>query len=434
MTVNAVDDEASPLRDLHVVGLDHKTCPGAIREAMFVADEELPEFLGTLRADGFIEAMVMSTCDRVEIRGIHPGGTLDPVEKIAQALAAPTEISAEVIQPTLYHHQGISALTHLFRVSASLESQVIGEPQVLGQVRASHRMASGHGMVGDRLERLLQASYVTAKRVRSETAIAEGPTSLAAAAIRVARSIHGDLSKCRLIVLGVDDIALMLAAQFKEAGLAHIDIADPSERRADAAARDLAAHVTSFETRAKAMVNGDIILSASGDGQYSITEELVLSTIKARRRKPIFIVDLAIPADVDPAVERIDDAFLYDLEDLERLALEGKSGRQAAIAEARRIVEVDISRFLGEQAARGAGPLIAELREAIERERQKLLRDRPTADAETATRLLMGRLLHRPSEALRELASEDKLDPGTEALIKALLIPRDPIEGESSEF
>ena len=436
MTANISEDDPSLLDDFHVIGLDYRTCSDPVREAVFVADEELADFLGVLRDVGFTEAMVMSTCDRVEVQAIHPGGQSggDPAGKVAEALAAPTEVSAQKILPALYHHRGVAALTHLFRVSSSLESQIIGEPQVLGQLRASHRVSAGHGMVARRLERVLQASYTTAKRIRAETTIAEGPTSLVAAAIRVARSIHGDLAKCRLVVLGVDDIALMLAAQFKEVGLAHIVIGDINPRRAAAAARELAAHITDFETRAKALADADIILSATGDGRYSINEEMVRSAVKARRRKPVFIVDLAVPADVDPAVERIDDAFLYDLEDLERLALDGKSGRQAAIAEADGIVGEEVSRFLGNLAGRDANPLITTLRESVERERQKLLREKPGANADEATRLLTGRLLHRPSESLRELASEDKLDPKTEALVRMLLLPRDRGEGETGEF
>ncbi len=435
MNPDNVEGSGIPLDDFHVIGLDHRTCPDPIREALFVADEELPGFLETLRQAGFREAMVMSTCDRVEVRAIHDGESGgDPSAKVAEALAAPTALAAGRITPALYHHTGIAALTHLFRVSASLESQVVGEPQVLGQVRASHRMAASAGMIASRLDPLLHASYATARRVRSQTSIAEGPTSLAAAAIRVARSIHGDLAACRLAILGVDDIALMLGARFKEAGLADIVIADRSPRRAEAAARDLAAHVGEISTRGKALAASEIVLCATGDGRYSIDEDMVRSALRARRRKPVFILDLAIPADVDPAVERIDDAFLYDLEDLERLAAEGRSGRGAAIADAERIVEQDVAAFLGGIAARDAAPLIIELREAIERERQAVLRERPSASADEATRLLARRILHRPSEALRELASGAKLDPETEALVRALLLPPDPSEGDTGEF
>lgn len=426
---------ASSLDGLHVIGLDHRTCPDPIREAIFVADEELPDFLAALRQAGFAEAMVMSTCDRIEVRAIHHadmGG--DPGMKIAEALTAPTPLEPGQITPSLYRLTGIDALSHIFRVSAALESQVIGEPQVLGQVRASHRLATSHAMAGARLDPVLRASYTAAKRVRSETAIAQGPTSLVAAAVRVARGIHGDLSGCRLALLGVDDIALMLAGQFKEAGLDHILIADKTARRAEAAARDLSAHVTEFETRSKALAEADIVLCATGDGRYSIDADMVTSALRARRRKPIFLVDLAVPADVDPAVDRLNDAFLYDLGDLENLAVEGQSGRLAAITDAERIITEEVNAFLGKLAARDASPLIVELREAIERERQAVLRDKPSASAEEATRLLASRLLHRPSEALREMASGDKLDPRVEALARALLLPGEQNKGETGEF
>jgi glutamyl-tRNA reductase len=433
MTSVVSEETTSPLAGLHVIGLDHRTCPDPIREAVFVADAELPEFLETLRQVGFSEAMVMSTCDRVEIRAIHDG-TDDVAAKVAEALTTPTPIEARQIVSALYHHTGVAALTHIFRVSAALESQVIGEPQVLGQVRASHRLATSLGMAGASLEPVLRASYTAAKRVRSETAIAEGPTSLVAAAIRVARSIHGALSGCHLAMLGVDDIALMMGAQFQENGLEYITISDRVPRRAERAARDLSAHIADFETRSKTLAQADILLCANGDGRYAVDAEMLQSALRARRRKPIFIIDLAVPADVDPAVERLDDAFLYDLNDLENLAVEGKSGRQAAITEAERIINEEISSYLGGLAGRDADSLIVELREAVERERLNLLREKPFANVEEATRLLASRLLHRPSEALRALASEDKLDTTTETLIRALLVPDDQNKGETGEF
>jgi len=424
---------AAPLAGLHVIGLDHRTCPDPIREAIFVADEELAAFLKCLNEAGFSEAMVMSTCDRVEIRAFHDAAE-DVPTLVTEALTTPTPIEASQVVSSLYHLTGAAALTHIFRVSAALESQVIGEPQVLGQVRASHRLAASHGMAGPRLEPVLRASYTAAKRVRSETAIAEGPTSLVAAAIRVARSIHGGLSDCRLAMLGVDDIALMMGAQFKENGLEHVIVADRSPRRAELAARDLSAHIADFETRAKTLAQADIVLCANGDGRYAVDVEMLQSALRARRRKPIFRGGLAVPADVDPAVERLDDAFLYDLNDLENLASEGKSARQAAIAQAEGIIAEQVSEFLGGLAGRDADPLIIELRDAVEQERLAVLREKPSAGAEEATRLLASRLLHRPSEALRVLACENKLDTATEALIRALLLPGNRNGGDTGEF
>ena len=444
---NIVDDIVAQLGQFHVIGLNHRTCPDALREAVFVADEELPEFLQSLRQAGFDEAVVLSTCDRIEVQaffpqsGLHQSGDrlIHFRETVASALTAPTGILPEPVPPAqvlsaLYHHQGFAALKHLFRVAASLDSRIVGEPQVLGQVRASHRLGTDQGMVAANLDRLLQASYVAAKRVRGETTIAEGPVSLIAVALRVARSIHGDLSRCQLAVLGADELALMLGARFKEAGVASIVIGDRNPRRATAAARDLVAHTADFDTRGQALAQADIVISATGDGRHAITEAMVRSAVRARRHKPIFIIDLAVPGDVDPAVERIDEAFLYDLDDLERLALEGKTGRSGAIADAEVIIEQELARFLGDLAARDAGPLIREMRDAVEAERRRILRKKPAASAEEATRLLVNRLLHGPSETLRGLAAEEGLDPRTETLIRALLVPINDGEGESGEF
>jgi glutamyl-tRNA reductase len=447
MTAESSDDIAARLGQFHVIGLNHRTCPDALREAVFVADEESPGFLQSLREAGFDEAVVLSTCDRVEVQaffsqsGHQKSGDqrIGFREAVASALTAPTSILPKPVLPAqvlsvLYHHQGLAAMKHLFRVAASLDSQIVGESQVLGQVRASHRIAADQGMVSANLDRLLQASYVAAKRVRGETTIAEGPVSLIAVALRVARSIHGDLSRCQLAVLGADELALMLGARFKEAGVASIVIGDRNPRRATAAARDLMAHTTNFDTRGETLAQADIVISATGGGRYAITEEMVRSAVRVRRHKPIFIIDLAVPGDVDPAVERVHEVFLYDLDDLDRLAIEGKTGRSAAISDAEAIIEQELARFLGDFAARDAGPLIREIRDAVEAERRRILREKPTANAEEATRLLVNRLLHRPSETLRGLAAEEGLDPRTEGLIRTLLVPKNGGEGESGEF
>jgi glutamyl-tRNA reductase len=447
MTAEGADDIAARLGRFHVIGLNHRTCPDALREAVFVADEELPGVLQSLRQAGFDEAVVLSTCDRIEVQAFFPQSghqmSADRLivlrETVASALTAPTGILPEPVLPAqvlavLYHHQGLAAMKHLFRVTASLDSQIVGEPQILGQVRASHRIAAGQGMVAANLDRLLQASYVAAKRVRGETTIAEGPVSLMAVALRVARSIHGDLSRCQLAVLGADELALMLGARFKEAGVASIVIGDRNPRRAMAAARDLMGHTANFDTRGETLAQADIVISATGDGRHAITEEMVRSAVRVRRHKPIFIIDLAVPGDVDPAVERVHEAFLYDLDDLERLALEGKTGRSAAVSDAEAIIEQELVRFLSDFAARDAGSLIREIRRAVEAERRRVLREKPAANAEEATRLLVNRLLHRPSEALRGLAAEEGLDPRTEVLIRTLLVPKNDEKGESGEF
>jgi len=432
MTAGPPADTAHRLADFHVIGLNHRSSPDSLRETLFVADEESAGFLDALRGDGFSEAIALSTCDRVEVLGHHPDAQAG-IQAVARALCAPANADPSLLSPHLYHHTGAAALEHLYRVASSLDSMIIGEPQVLGQVRASHRQAHALGMVGPVLERLMQGAYETAKRVRSETSIAQGPVSLVAAALQIARIIHGDLSNCAATVLGADDMALMIADSFRQAGLNALTISDRSAKRATGAARDLKAHVGEFERRGEHLAHADIVVCATGSGQHVVTDELMRAILRARRQRPVFVIDLATPSDVEPAVERLDAVFVYNLDDLERLALEGKSGREAAIADAEAIVREQAGRFLGDLAARDAGPLVRAFRETVEAERRKVLRERPGADAEEATRLLVNRLAHHPSEALRRLAAEQGLDPRTEALIRTILVPDGADEGESGE-
>ncbi|MBM86545.1 MAG: glutamyl-tRNA reductase [Rhodospirillaceae bacterium] len=429
MTQKPADSVASRLGRFHIIGLNHRTCPDPIREQLFVADEEIGSFLHKLGQEGFRCAVALSTCNRVEILGFHnaPG---DPLSAASRALSEAAGLDPLLVQPLLYSHVGTDAVKHLFRVAASLDSIVIGEPQVLGQVRASHRKARDLGMVGRDLDQVFQAAYTTAKRVRSETAIAQGAVSLVAVALQIARSIHGDLSNCAAAILGADDIALLIADNLRGAGLANLTIADRNARRATRAAQDLCAKPVDFERRGEFLAESDIVLCASGSGQYVLTEELMQSALKARRRRPIFVIDIAVPSDVEPAIERLDAIFLYNLDDLERLALEGKSGRKVAIADAEAIVQAQVENFLGDLSEREAGPLIREMREAAELVREHVLTERPGADAMEATKLLVGRLLHRPTETIRRLAAEQRLDPHTERLIRQLLMPDDGPAGD----
>ena len=432
MIQKPTDVGAARLGRFHVIGLNYRTCSDPIRERLYVADEEIHRLLQSLGQGGFRDAVALSTCDRVEILGNHDA-TGDPIYAVSHALSETTGLDPLRIQPLLYNHVSTDALKHLFRVAASLDSIVIGEPQILGQVRASYRKAQDLGMVGRDLAQLFQAAYTTAKRVRSETAVAQGAVSLIAVALQIARSIHGDLSHCSATILGADEMALMIADSMRGAGLANLVIADRNARRATRVAHDLAANSVDFERRGEFLAQSDIVLCATGSGQYILTEELMQSVLKARRRRPVFVIDLAVPSDVEPAIERLDAVFIYNLDDLERLALEGKSGREVAIADAEAIVQTQVEHFLGDLSAREAGPLIREMRDAAESARERILSERPGADAAEATKLLASRLLHRPTETIRRLAAEQGLDQRTERLVRQLLVPDNGPEGDESE-
>ena len=281
---------------------------------------------------------------------------------------------------------------------------MIGEPYVLGQVKASHRAARDAGMSGKELEAVLQAAYGAAKRVRTETAIGERPVSTAAAAVELARGVHGDLGRCGGLLVGTGDMGELVAEALLAGGLGHFVVVHPRAGRAEAMARTLNCHVAPFEDLARALADGDILVTALGARRSIVTAEMVKAALKSRRKRPVLLVDASIPGDIDTAVERLDGAFLYDLNDLEGVAMRGRASRENEAGAALDIIDDEVARFLRGRAARAAVPTLTALRRHFEAAREAAIAD-AAGDAEKATRLLINRLLHGPSEALREIAA-----------------------------
>lgn len=388
---------------LVVVGANHRSSAMALRDRLFVADLDQPAVLGALGRAGLTQAIVLSTCDRVEIQAAH-GDPAAAAEIITRFLVDRGGEGVGVVRSQLYALHDEAALRHIAAVAASLDSLILGEPQVLGQVKAAHRVALAAGMVGPELEAALQAAYATAKRVRSETAIAEGPVSMAAAAVQLARDVHGDLGRIAGLLIGTADMGELLAEELQKADLARLSITASSLARAEETARRLGCHVAGFEPLAPALRQAEVVVTASGSGRHVVTAAMMNTVMRERRRRPVFIVDLGVPADVERAVEDIDGVFRYDLDDLERIAMAGRASRASAAAAAGAIVDAEIAGFLRLRAERSAVPALIALRRHFEAERERALRD-AGGDAARATELLVNRLLHAPSEALRQLAA-----------------------------
>ncbi|PWC41883.1 glutamyl-tRNA reductase [Azospirillum sp. TSO22-1] len=387
-----------------VIGASHRTCSGSLRDWLATEEAEVPDMLAHLKAAGFEQALWLSTCDRVEVHAVHPRpleGALDAAAVMAERLG----IAADDLADQLYTYVGDRAVRHVFSVACSLDSQIVGEPAILGQIKAAHRVAAGAGMTGPELEALLQAAYAAAKRVRSDTPIAEGATSIIAAAVQVARDIHGDLGRCAALLMGLGDMGVLVLEGLKEAGLGRVTIAAHVDRRAEAMARRQGGHFAPWMELDSALAGADIVVTATGLGRYILSRDAVKAALKARRYRPVFVVDAAIPADVDPTVAKLDGAFTYDLADLERVALEGRAGRDAAVRAAWAIVEEAVAAFARERAERAAVPAVAALRAHFEQERRRLLAEHAGLNAAAATRLLVNRLLHHPSEVLRAMAA-----------------------------
>lgn len=406
-----------------IVGVSHRSGTAALRERLLVDEAGQTELLGALRAAGLDQALVLSTCDRTELHAIAPGRT-KATAAMRDILARQGRVSAADIAAQGYELIGDAALRQLFAVAASLDSVVVGEPQVLGQVKDSHRLSRSLGMMGPELEAALRAAYGAAKRVRSETVIGERPVSIAAAAIQMARGVHGDLARCSALLLGGGEMGELMAAQLHQARLARLTVLHRSAARGALIAHRLGGHVRPFEELAAALVDADILIAALGDERQTVTAAAIKQALRARRQRPMICIDSAVPGDIEAAVHDLDGAFRFDLGDLERLAVEGQSSRVAATEPAWAIVEAEVAAFAAGDRERSAVPAVVALRRRFETVRDQVLAENPGADAATVARLLVNRLLHAPSAVLRELAADATVDGGGDLVAIERLLAR----------
>jgi glutamyl-tRNA reductase len=407
-----MDAPEAPAR-LGVVGANHRSSSAATRDALFVPEAEMRGFLSELRRAGLAQALLISTCDRVEVQF----AAVDVAAGRAAVLDAFNRRLGRDAGSETYAHEGEAALRHVFAVACSLDSQVVGEPQVLGQVKAAHALAREMGLAGHELDAVLERAYAAAKRVRSETAIGERPVSLAAAAAAVSRDVHGEPSRCAALLVGLGEMGELLVEHFRRAGLRQLAVTAPSAARAADMARRLEAHVVPYAELGDAVARADLVVTALGTGRPAIDRQLALAALKVRRRRPILFLDLGVPDDVAREVETIDGAFRYGIDDLEGLALKGRTEREASTGEAWAILEAEIGAFARARAARKADGAIVRLRRHFEAERLRVLAETGD-DAGRATELLVHRLLHAPTATLRELAQGD---PAERARAEALL-------------
>lgn len=401
-----------------LLGLHHGSVPPAVRDRLFIESPDPAPLLARLRGLEVENALVLATCERLEILlaraevGAKVGGGGEGADEtaairllLAQAGAGKIVSEAE-LKTGLRVLRGPAALRHLFATAAALESRVPGEPEILGQVKAAHRAAHAAGLVGPALERALQGAYIAAKRVRQETALAAHPVSIAAAALKTARDVHGDPRRLSALLLGLGEMSELMAAQLREAGIARLTVAHPVARRAAAAAERWSAAQRDWGDLETTVAEADIVVAALGRGGYTLDAAMLRRVFKRRRQRPIFILDAAVPADVDPSVEDLESAFVYTLDDLERIAAEGLARRETAARDAWRIVDQELDAFRRRGDAQAAGAAIGDLRAHGEALRAAVLAEAPP-DADTATRRLLARLLHTPSEALRAAAAHD---------------------------
>jgi len=369
-----------------VVGADHKSSTMTLRDRLCMREGELRAFYDRLRGAGFAEAVVLSSVDRTEVLAV-PERIEDPVGEIRKLLAAQAGLGRSEIAGETYALHEREALKHVFALACALDSLVVGDARAREGVRAAYETAIRMGAVGVVLRPLMEGAFALVDAVEQQTELARRPSSIPAAAVHVARDLHGDLTRCRALMIGAGEMGELLAQALIAAGLAQLVVTHPTPARAEAAAQTLNCHAGDFADLARLLVAADIVLTSVNTRRFVLDRDLVRRAVADRRRKPIFIIDTGVPGDVDPAVAGVEDAFLYTLDDLERVTRLGARGFEKAVSRAWDMVSEAALEFEGRVLA-----LRPDAGDAIESLRRESLR-LAGGDAEKATRILVDRLL-----------------------------------------
>jgi glutamyl-tRNA reductase len=384
-------------------GLSHKQVPIGVREQVAVSPEQLPERLARLRAiPGVREAMLLSTCNRLEIFAVtDERNTADDLLRDLGALAAEHAV-------TRFEEE---ALVHLFRVTASLDSMVVGEAQIQGQVKEAHARAQEAGACGPALTRALSAALSAAKRVRTETAIARGAVSVSSIAVQMAHKVLGDLSGRAVLLVGAGEMAQLAARELHAGGVSQLLVANRNSSAAEALARDVSGIAVSLLELPSLLERADVVVCSTASQQPLVTRELVARVIKARRYRPLFLIDLALPRNIDPAVNQLENVYVYDMDDLERVAAQNRGLREQELQRAEAIVREEITAYARAKQERAAVPVLARLRaqaqalaeSEVERTLSLLgpIDERQRKSVRAMAAAIVNKLLHGPTARLR---------------------------------
>jgi glutamyl-tRNA reductase len=394
----------------NILGINHKTAPVALREKVAFTEDRLAAALHVLRQEmGVAEAVIVSTCNRTEVYWAGSASGAELSRWLERHHGENLDLAA-----SLYFHQESHAVEHAFSVASGLDSMVLGEVQILGQLKDAYRVAQEIGSTGPILNKLFQAAFSAAKRVRTETRIGANAVSLASATVSLARRVYADLSAHNALLIGAGDMNALTARHFMSAGIKRMVIANRTLERAQALAREIDAHAAPLSALDKELAEADIVISCTASPVPVITKKAVETAIRARRRRPIFMVDMAVPRDIEPEVADLEDVYLFSIDDLQQLVDENMQQRELAAGGARLLINEEVARFLSESRAQDAGPAIRALRQqahgirqqTVEQARRMLAAGKSTDEAmEYLANTLTNRLLHAPTQALRQ-ASE----------------------------
>ncbi|HSY25393.1 MAG TPA: glutamyl-tRNA reductase [Polyangiaceae bacterium] len=403
-----------------VVGLSHRTAPVQIRERLAAGAEALPAVLARLASrEELAEAMFLSTCNRVEVIALaHGEAGIDEARRaICEELAAHGgATSGEELVPYLYEKRGDEAVRHIFRVAASLDSMVLGEPQILGQVKDAYEAAAGAGTLSGLLARCMSRAFAVAKRVRTETAIGAGSVSISSVAVDLARRIFGDLADRTVLLLGAGEMA-EAAARSLVKGARALRICNRNFDRAAALASELHAAAVPWDDLGEELTSADVVVASTASSTYVVTRDLVKRAMKARKGRTLLLVDIGVPRNIDPAAHGIDNVYVFNVDDLEQEVARGMQARQAQVTAAEAIVAEELAQFLSWRRALEVAPTLVAMRTKtralflaeLERSLGGRLRHLTEGDRLALTQMLdsaVNKLLHTPTTKLKARAAE----------------------------
>ncbi|SDJ85174.1 glutamyl-tRNA reductase [Microbulbifer yueqingensis] len=392
------------------LGINHDSAPIEVRERVAFAPEVMPAALGEARgALGCGELAILSTCNRTEIYG-----ETDP-DRLLEWMAEYHQVPLEQLQGCSYRYTGEEAVRHMMRVACGLDSLVLGEPQILGQIKSAYAVASEAGSIGSLLHGVFQQVFAVAKKVRTETAIGENPVSVAYAAVALASRIFTDLTRQTALLIGAGETIELVARHLKEQGIKRLVVANRTLNRARELAENLGAEAILLADIPEHLPRADIVISSTASQLPILGKGAVESALKKRRHRPVFMVDIAVPRDIEPQVEQLDDIYLYTVDDLRGVIDEGRRSREQAARAAHEIVERAAAEFMRQHRSLEAVDTIRSYRQQAQEigdaELEKALQQLekggdPRRLMQQLARSLTNKLIHAPTVSLRRATAE----------------------------